>query len=96
MESCSGHSRLCQLLEEHRTQPDGDHGKQTHSRAGVNAWKTATEQRLASIGEPMKARAGYINWKLGIRTIRHSWLCWQIEFQGERWSFFRRHLGFSP
>lgn len=61
MESCSGHSRLCQLLEEHSTQTDGDCGKQTHSRAGVSARKAATEQRLASVGEPVKARADRMN-----------------------------------
>lgn len=61
VESYSGHSRPCQLSEEHGTQTDGDHGKQTHSRAGVSAQETATEQRLASIGEPMKAGAGCKN-----------------------------------
>lgn len=36
----------------------------------VSALKAATEQSLASVGEPAKAKAGCINLKLGRRTDR--------------------------
>lgn len=80
MERCSGQLRLLQLSEEHRTQTDGGQGRQTHSRAVVRARKAATGWRLASIGEPMKARAEQpaLIQNGAEEQTDTGWLCWQI------------------
>ena len=58
--------------------------------------KIATEQRLAPIGEPVKARAGCINSKLGKRTIRHRLALLADRMSGRVLEFLPKTPGVLP
>lgn len=96
VQSCSGGSRLCQLLEEGRqARTGGEQGKQAHGCAVLSVLKAAAEQRLTSTGEPRTARAAaFLQNPAEEQT--DSLVLRADAVSGECWSCFRRRLGFGP